>query len=234
MGRPTPQADCCPTRAHCVSLKKLAGKVIAQKPLNNNVIQAALWESLEFCTGLAYRRCYHNTFLFHFTSEVDREKVFLSCPWNVQGYLLVLKPWNPDYTFQEMCWNVYASLCGFWTGRCHYQSAAWHLQKSASGKAIKAGTYSCWYVKPKTTLAQLSTRSFVKPVHRLMLQLTSHTRALDISSSYHISLTQPCKGSFSPTYPHMVQRKSKNRQSNDPEYCVLAGPRLLRPTTRQK
>ncbi|KAM7464937.1 hypothetical protein LguiB_012499 [Lonicera macranthoides] len=80
----------------------LIGKIISEKVLNRtgvrNVI-LSIWKTSEE----VYVSCWKgNVYVFKFSSESDREKIWKERPWSVMGSLLVLRKWFTGAVVEDM------------------------------------------------------------------------------------------------------------------------------------
>ncbi|KAL7214357.1 hypothetical protein ACSBR1_026715 [Camellia fascicularis] len=67
----------------------LLGKVLASQSLNNNVVSSIIKGAWKVRGELSISPWNMNTFLFQFSEEEDRNRIFRDCPWSIMGFLLV-------------------------------------------------------------------------------------------------------------------------------------------------
>lgn len=76
----------------------LASKKIQFKPAVHEAIQS-VWK---FTFELSIKDASLNTFLFHFGSPDHKVHVLDQSPWNIKGFLLILREWSPNATISSM------------------------------------------------------------------------------------------------------------------------------------
>jgi hypothetical protein len=86
------------------------GKPLAPKPFNTHNVRQALASSWSFAVPFTIEILASNKFLFIVQNEALFKRIIHQGPWNIQNYLLVLRPWSPSLAIDE----VKLDLCPFW------------------------------------------------------------------------------------------------------------------------
>ncbi|KAK9286260.1 hypothetical protein L1049_014647 [Liquidambar formosana] len=84
----------------------LVGKIVAEKGFNKQLVISILskaWNQLE---SLNVTFLAQNTFLFGFSKVEDRNKILSSGPWNVKGFLIVVKEWSLGLVLEEISFSL--------------------------------------------------------------------------------------------------------------------------------
>ncbi|KAK7836513.1 hypothetical protein CFP56_022431 [Quercus suber] len=79
----------------------LVGKILPDKVINKNAIKAILLKAWSTAKGVQIVDLSDNIYLFKFAVEGDRKRVIERGPWNIEGFPLILKPW--DQKLQNIC-----------------------------------------------------------------------------------------------------------------------------------
>lgn len=80
------------------------GKAPSLKPLHT---LTAVWS---FAAPLAMEAIAPNKYLFAVPQQKHLDRIFQQGPWNIRGSLLLLQPWSPELTIDE----IEPCLCSFW------------------------------------------------------------------------------------------------------------------------
>ena len=72
----------------------LVGKILANKVINKNAVKAILLKAWTTAKGVQIVDLSDNICLFKFAAEGDRKRVIELGPWNLEGFPLILKPWD--------------------------------------------------------------------------------------------------------------------------------------------
>lgn len=98
----TSQSSQGPDEAEEVSDAILVGRIIAHKVMPAHAIKGILLSAWAFDPHVEISELEPNVFLFEFSAKEPRETVFERQPWNVKGYLLILKRWPLGLNWQEV------------------------------------------------------------------------------------------------------------------------------------
>ncbi|KAK9267888.1 hypothetical protein L1049_010325 [Liquidambar formosana] len=80
----------------------LVGKLITDRSVNLNTVRAVAARAWNISGGLVITPLAINTFLFGFTEERDRRRIFTTGPWSMVGAHLVLIAWSPSLVLDEL------------------------------------------------------------------------------------------------------------------------------------
>ncbi|XP_041001602.1 uncharacterized protein LOC121247297 [Juglans microcarpa x Juglans regia] len=94
-----------PETAQATLDKILIGRLVADRPLNKYAISFGIKASWNFIQHFLIEEMDINKFIFTFRTSHDKLRVLNQAPWNIKGHLLILKPWSPGATFNEISLN---------------------------------------------------------------------------------------------------------------------------------
>ena len=80
----------------------LVGKILADKVINKNAVKAILLKALTTAKGVQIVDLSDNIYLFKFAAEGDRKRVIELGPWNIEGFPLILKPWDQKLQVRDI------------------------------------------------------------------------------------------------------------------------------------
>ncbi|XP_050278122.1 uncharacterized protein LOC126719632 [Quercus robur] len=80
----------------------LVGKLLADRNINKNVVKAIILKVWRTSKGVQIVDLRENMFLFKFSYEGDRKRIMELGPWNIEGYPLILKPWNQNMAVEDL------------------------------------------------------------------------------------------------------------------------------------
>ncbi|KAF5446422.1 hypothetical protein F2P56_032051, partial [Juglans regia] len=101
-------------KAAQISNHALIGKLVSTKALNKHIFYTTIRAVWSFAPGLNIEDLGINTFLFTFSSSMEKNRIFQQRPWNFKGYHLVLKEWPPGLSIQE----IDLTYSAFWIHIC--------------------------------------------------------------------------------------------------------------------
>ena len=81
----------------------LVGKILADKVINKNAVKAILLKAWSTAKGVQIVDLSdNNIYLFKFAAEGDRKRVIELGPWNIEGFPLILKPWDQKLQVRDI------------------------------------------------------------------------------------------------------------------------------------
>ena len=80
----------------------LLGKLITNKVVGTSIVSNVVNKVWRLVFPIRVSRLENNTFMFHSHHEVDMDNAYRRRPWSIREGHLVLKPWNPSLTWQEI------------------------------------------------------------------------------------------------------------------------------------
>nr|POE83537.1 hypothetical protein CFP56_48269 [Quercus suber] len=80
----------------------LVGKILADKVINKNAVKAILLKAWSTAKGVQIVDLSDNIYLFKFAAEGDRKRVIELGPWNIEGFPLILKPWDQKLQVRDI------------------------------------------------------------------------------------------------------------------------------------
>jgi hypothetical protein len=86
------------------------GKCLSLKSQNIHHVHLTLFSAWSFATPFSLEVLAQNKFLFIVPHENHYKTIIQQGPWNVRGSLLILQPWSPVLSIDE----VQLHLCAFW------------------------------------------------------------------------------------------------------------------------
>jgi hypothetical protein len=111
---------------------RLLGHLISPNPPSLVTVRDFLLQAWKFAAPFTVDLIPGDRFLFTVSSDVLVAKIIENGPWNVKGALLVIKPWPPELSIDE----VDLSSCAFWV-----QVHGLPLQNLTAVNAIKIGKF---------------------------------------------------------------------------------------------
>jgi len=85
----------------------LIGKLLNTKPLHSQLIRATLATAWKFAAPLAVEVLAPNKFLFAVPLQSHVDRILFQGPLNIRGLLLLLQPWTPGLTIDEVTLHLY-------------------------------------------------------------------------------------------------------------------------------
>lgn len=80
----------------------LVGRLITDRPIYKSGIRSSIFRSWHFIRQLEVEELDATRFIFGFPSIKFRDRIIQQSPWNIKGYLLVLKIWEVGDTIDEV------------------------------------------------------------------------------------------------------------------------------------
>lgn len=96
------QLEVDPTKAEQKAFISLVARLASKKILFKPVVHEAIRSTWNFASNMKIKDAGPNTFLIHFESPSHKERVLLQAPWNVKGFLLILREWSPAVSISAM------------------------------------------------------------------------------------------------------------------------------------
>jgi hypothetical protein len=91
-----------PTETQYLHKLAIMGTLIANKEINQSKVMTIIQKAWKSAGGLSIAILKPNSYLFKFTSEVDKLKILNSGPWNIDGHHLILKHWSRDFLTNKL------------------------------------------------------------------------------------------------------------------------------------
>ncbi|KAF5453439.1 hypothetical protein F2P56_028341 [Juglans regia] len=88
-----------PETARTISDSMLLERLVADRPLNKFVVHSSI---MELHPKIPHRRFGSQYVSIHFSLSSGQTQVLNQAPWNFKGHLLIIKPWSPGSTLQEI------------------------------------------------------------------------------------------------------------------------------------
>jgi hypothetical protein len=111
---------------------RLLGRIISLNPPSLATVRDFLHQAWKFASPFSIDILPGDRFLFTVSAEDLIAKIIKNGPWNVKGALMIVKPWPPELTIDE----VDLSSCAFWV-----QVHSLPLQNLTAVNAIKIGKF---------------------------------------------------------------------------------------------
>lgn len=111
---------------------RLLGRIISPNPPSLVTVCEFLLQAWKFANPFTVDLLPGDRFLFTVSSEILVDKIMDNGPWNVKGALMVVKPWPPELSIDE----VDLSSCAFWV-----QVHGLPFQNLTAVNAIKIGKF---------------------------------------------------------------------------------------------
>lgn len=108
----------------------LTGKLSSAKPPHPQWVRDTLVAAGKFANPIEIETVPSDKFMFKVFQRSHAERILQQGPWNVRGFLLILKPWPPELAFEEVELTIYP----FWI-----QVHGLPLQNMTAINAIKIG-----------------------------------------------------------------------------------------------
>jgi hypothetical protein len=99
-----------PLATPLLALHRLIGKLLSSKPPSAYWLRETLVNSWKFAHPFEITDLLENKYHIIVSHQAHVDKIMELGPWNIKGSLLVLTPWTPDLTFEE----VELFTCAFW------------------------------------------------------------------------------------------------------------------------
>lgn len=126
------QLEVDPVKAEQKALISLVGRLVSTKILFKPAVHEAFRSAWKFSFNLKIKDTGPNTFLFHFGSPEHKARILLQAPWNVIGFLLLLREWSPSDTLSSLDFSSYA----FWV-----QIHGFPKERLSFRNALRLGSY---------------------------------------------------------------------------------------------
>ena len=78
------------------------GKLLLDRLINKNVIKAIIFKAWRTSKSVQIVDLKENIFLFKFACEGDKKRIVELGPWNIEGFLLILKMWHQNFFVEDM------------------------------------------------------------------------------------------------------------------------------------
>jgi hypothetical protein len=185
-----------PLTAPQPELYRIVGKLFSSRPPSAYWLSVSLSNSWTFAHPFEIADLPDSKYLIWVSSQAHVDKIMEHGPWNIKGSLLVLKPWTPDLTFDE----VIPILCPFWI-----QAHGLPLQNMTARNAISIAK-------------SLGTLSPVVPGQPPVLVSTHHLRF-----RVAINATRPLVPGFSLPRPGKSAIWLRYLYERLADYCTFCG-----------
>jgi hypothetical protein len=91
-------------------LFRIVGKLLSSRPPSAYWLRVSLSNSWTFAHPFEIADLPDSKYLIKVSTQAHVNKIMELGPWKIKGSLLLLKPWTPELTFDE----VIPVLCPFW------------------------------------------------------------------------------------------------------------------------
>jgi hypothetical protein len=185
-----------PLTAPPLDLYRIVGKLLSSRPPSTYWLSVSLSNSWTFAHPFEIADLPESKYLIRVSSKAHVDKIMELGPWNIKGSLLVLKPWTPELTFDE----VIPIHCPFWV-----QAHSLPLQNMTARNAISIAK-------------SLGTLSPVVPSQTPVIVSTHHLRfrvAIDTTRPLVPRFSLPRTGKSAIWIRYLYERLV--------DYCTLCG-----------
>jgi hypothetical protein len=178
------------------ALHRLIGKVLSSKSPSAYWLRESLVHSWKFAHSFEIDDLPDNKYLITVSQPTHVKKIMELGPWNYKGSLIVLTPWSPHLTFEEV--ELY--ICAFWV-----QIHGLPLQNMTARNAGSIGLA----LGEVLVVDHGSTKGIIG-THHLRLRV-----ALDTRKPLVPGFSLPCEGRSTTWVRYLYERLA--------DYCTLCG-----------